>query len=154
VLRRTLLSLGPGAGAAWAVRPTVSGPAGPQSGHGWLIVDFDAVFCGGCFAPVLDFLQAVPAVAQEAALTAVLVYAAGTENEARRRIVEAKWDGLRRAHGWVLPAFLDTEGAFRDWVRRKSARLIVFDGRSRAVKGHDLPLAGRRVDEVLAVLIN
>ncbi|MCX6561390.1 MAG: hypothetical protein NTZ26_12855 [Candidatus Aminicenantes bacterium] len=157
MLRRTLLKLGLWAGVLSTARPATFGPAATGTGHGWLILDFDAVFCGGCFEPVLDFLRAVPAAVQETALTAVLVYAAASAvsvAEARRRIVEAKWDGLRRSQDWALPAFLDTEGDFRGWVRRRSARLIVFDGRTRAVIGHDLPLQGRRIDDILAVLID
>jgi hypothetical protein len=126
-------------------------------GRGWLILDFDAVFCGNCFEPILDFLRAVPAAVQETALTVILVFAGGPAAqaaEARRRIVEVKWDGLRRAYGWAMPAFLDTGGDFRGWVRKQSARLIVFDGRTRAVIGHDLPLPGRRIDDILAILID
>lgn len=151
--RRTFLTLAPA--AACAAGAGEAKPAG--LGRGWLVLDFDAVFCGDCFAPVLDFLRAVPATVQERALTAVLSFCAPRPPaglEGRRRIVEAKWDGLRRANGWTVPAVFDSGPDFRLWLSRRTARLILFDAPSRSVLGLDLPVPGGRIDEVLAILVD
>lgn len=152
--RRTFLTLAPAAACAAGAgeaRPAVSG------GRGWLVLDFDAVFCSDCFAPVLDFLRAVPAAVQERALTAVLSFSARRPPagpEGRRRIVETKWDGLRRANGWAVPAVFDSGPEFRLWLNRRTARLVLFDAPSRSVLGLDLPVPNGRIDEILALLLD
>ncbi len=151
--RRTFLTLAPAAVcAAGAGEPAAAG-----RGRGWLVLDFDAVFCGDCFAPVIDFLRAVPAPAQERALTVVLVFTAPrppARPEARRRIVETKWDGLCRANGWTAPAVFDSGPDFRLWLGRRTARLALFDGPARSVRVLDLPLPAGRVDEAVALLLD
>ena len=151
--RRTFLALAPAAACAAGAGEAM--PAG--RGRGWLVLDFDAVFCGDCFAPVLDFLRAVPAAAQERALTAVLCFSAPrppADAKGRRRIVEAKWDGLRRANGWAVPAVFDSGQDFRLWLSRRTSRLILFDAPNRSVRGLDLPVPNGRIDEVLALLLD
>ncbi|MDD8027180.1 MAG: hypothetical protein PHI34_11755 [Acidobacteriota bacterium] len=127
-----------------------SSTAASRGGRGWLILDFDAIFCGACFEPVLALLRALPAAVQEDALTAVLLYGGG---DARRRVIEAKWDGLRRVHGWTMPAVLDSGPGLRDLLETRTSKLLLFDVRSRSIRAHDLPLSGKRFDAVLSILI-
>jgi hypothetical protein len=151
--RRTFLTLAPAAACAAGAGET----SARRRGCGWLVLDFDAVFCGDCFAPVLDFLRAVPATAQERALTAVLIFAdprPPADPAGRRRIVEAKWDGLQRANGWAAPAVFDSGPDFRLWLGRRTARLALFDGPARSVRVLDLPLPAGRIDEAVALLLD
>jgi hypothetical protein len=151
--RRTFLTLAPAAVCAAGA----GGIFSQGRGRGWLVLDFDAVFCGDCFAPVLDFLRAVPAAAQERALTAVLVFASPrppADPAGRRRIVEAKWDGLRRANGWTASAVFDSGPDFRLWLGRKTARLALFDGPARSVRVLDLPLPAGGIDAAVALLLD
>jgi hypothetical protein len=158
VRRRSFCRLAPeaamaaiaGIGRPFAAAPDVG------AGRGWLILDFDAVFCGLCFEPVLALLRSLPTAVQEGALTAVLVHSpggAGGSGRPRRRLVEAKWDGLCRVHGWMLPAVLDSGGLTRTLLGSRTARLLLFDVRSRDIAAWDLPLSAETLDRVLAVLL-
>jgi len=146
--RRSFLALASAAGLGWA------GP--DRRGQGWLILDFDAVSCGVCFEVVPAFLRAVPEAVQEEALTAVLAFteqpAAGS-GRGRRPLVEAKWSGLCRVHGWKLPAVLDAGPGFRGLLGGRTARLVLFDRPGRRVRAFDLPLAPVDLDYALSLLL-
>lgn len=127
-----------------------------RSARGWLLLDYDAVFCGTCFEPVPALLQALPALIQERALTAIVVFDNGRGSGpggSRRRLVEAKWDGLCRVHGWTIPAVLEPGSGFRPLLGGRPSRLILFDLRSRTTEAFDPPLARAALDRVLALLL-
>ncbi|GEM_PF-7114838 len=148
--RRAFLALASAAGLPFADRDR------NRTGHGWLLIDFDSIFCGACFASVPDLLQALPEAVQERALTAVLVFSDGLgagPGGGRRRLVEAKWNGLCRVHGWMLPAVLEPGPGFRPLLGGRPSRLILFDFRARTAAAYDPPLPREDLDRVLSLLV-
>jgi hypothetical protein len=142
---------------AFLALASAAGWGGPVRGaRGWLLLDYDAVFCGACLAPVPALLQALPASVQERFLTAIIVFddrrrdGPGTS---RRRLVEAKWDGLCRLHGWTLPAVLEPGSGFRTLLGGRPSRLLLFDLGSRTSEALDPPLSRSALDHVLSLLL-
>lgn len=132
------------------------GPIRDRGAVGWLLVDYDAVFCGACLAPLPVLLQALPAPIQERSVTAIIVFdergKTGKEGS-RRPLVEAKWDGLCRLHGWTLPAILEPGSGFRPLLAGRPSRLLLFDLGSRTAEAFDPPLSRPALDRVLALLL-
>lgn len=146
--RREFLALASAAG--W------SGPVRGRGASGWLLLDYDAVFCGACLAPVPALLQALPALVQERSLTAIVVFdnpRRGGTGTSRRRLVEAKWDGLCRLHGWILPAILEAGSGFRPLLEGRPSRLLLFDPGSRTAEAFDPPLSRPALDRVVSLLL-
>jgi hypothetical protein len=123
----------------------------------WIIIDFDVVSCSLCLEPLLEFCRALPLAAQEGRVLGIVVYAApgNPEDEGRkRRIMEAKWDGFQKAHGFRFPAVLDDGPVFRRWLEKGAAKVLFFDGPAKAIREFDLPLRPGRFDEMLSLLLN
>jgi len=123
----------------------------------WILIDFDAVFCAPCLEPLIAFCRALPAAVQDGRVLGIVVYGAPAspgEEGRRRKIVEAKWDGFHKAHGFRFPAILDDGPVFRRWLDKGAAKVLFFDGPSRAVREFDLPLRPERFDEMLSLLLN
>jgi hypothetical protein len=123
----------------------------------WLLIDFDAASCSLCLEPLLAFCRALPAAVQEGRIMGIVVYGAPADpKEAgrKRKIMEAKWDGFQRAHGFRFPAVLDDGPVFRRWLDKGAARVLFFDGTARAVREFELPLPPGRFDEMLSLLLN
>jgi hypothetical protein len=123
----------------------------------WIIIDFDAVFCSACLDPLLSFCRALPATVQEGRVLGIVVYGppADSRDEGRKRkIVEAKWDGFHKVHGFRFPAVLDDGPIFRRWLDKGAARVLFFDGPARVVREFELPLRADRFDEMLSLLLN
>jgi hypothetical protein len=123
----------------------------------WIIIDFDAVFCAACLDPLLAFCRALPATVQEGRVLGIVVYgppADPQDEDHKRKIMEAKWDGFHKVHGFRFPAVLDDGPIFRRWLDKGAARVLFFDGPARIVREFELPLRADRFDEMLSLLLN
>jgi hypothetical protein len=130
--------------------------AGPRY-QCWLLIDFDAASCSLCLEPLLAFCRSLPAAVQEGRILGIVVYSAPADPKDaghRRKIMEAKWDGFQRAHGFRFPSVLDDGPVFRRWLDKGAARVLFFDGPARAVREFELPLPPGRFDEMLSLLLN
>jgi hypothetical protein len=134
-----------------------SGLAAPVRFQCWVIVDFDSLLCPGCLEPLLGFCRALPASVQEDRLLGVVVFRPAKnpgEGLRRRRIVEAQWNGFRKAHDIRFPAVLDDGPVFRRWLTAGAAKVLCFDERARTFRELELPLRPGRFDELLSLLLN
>lgn len=122
----------------------------------WVVIDFDAVFCSTCFEPFLDLCRALPVSIQEDRVLGVIVFTSpkGVVSSSRRGIVERKWEGVREANGIRFPVVFDDGPIFRRWLGKNQAKILGFDGRTLTVREFDLPLRGRRFEELLSLLLS
>jgi len=122
----------------------------------WFLLDFDAIFCAPCLAPLFDLCRALPAIVQERQVRGVLVYSSPPDKERaerRAKIVRKKWQGFMKANDIRFPVAFDDAHVF-NYLSKSGALLLLFDFDLHVIKKYGFPLTREQLNEILELLLS